>query len=117
MRSKQFFHDVAKFRKAIFRHELGITKGQLMVFENFFGQIAIQDVPGMSLVWSMLLEVFGQQFRDFVRATTGLARDGDGEFRRGALWRWKSGKDRTEMGTDDRRTFIQSNLSVHISTS
>src|SRR6267154_2194422 len=117
MRSKQFFHDIAKFRWTIFRHEAGVTNGQLVVFENCFGEIPIQDVPGTSLVRSMLLKIAGEQFCDFVRAATGLARDGNGEFRRRVPWRWKGRKDRTELGTDNRRAFIQGNLSVHILTS
>ena len=117
MRSEQFFHDIAKFRWTIFGHEAGVTNGQLVVFENFFGEIPIQDVPGTSLVRSMLLKIAGEQFCDFVRAATGLARDGDGEFRRRVLWRWKGGNDGTELGTDNRRTFIQNDMSVHNLTS
>jgi hypothetical protein len=106
MRAQQFFHDIAELRWTIFGHEASVTNWQVMVFEHFFGQIPIQDVPAAGFVRCMLLKVFGEQFRDLVSATTGLARDGDGEFSRRILWRWESWKDGTELGTDNRRTFI-----------
>jgi hypothetical protein len=49
-----------------------------MLFENFFGEILIEDMPAAGFVRSMPLEVPGEQFCDFVSATTGLARDGNG---------------------------------------
>ena len=114
MCAEEFVEGVGDFGRAVFGHEPREAAGEIVIFEDFLNEIAVEHSPRRRRTGRAGREQSGEQFGDGMGAGTGLARDGDGEPWRFRLWQGRRAViGGQKVSGDERRTFFQTDLRAH----
>ena len=75
VQTEQLVHGVRDFGNSVFAHEPGKPTGQVMVFEDFFDEVLVENGPGRRCLWVTGLQQFSQMSTNAMPAGASLPRD------------------------------------------